>query len=232
MSKGKLIHCNGIVGCTEPEEKGYVGENSIDAESFRNIFFKDYGLGYVLDLSLQKGIHFHITTHSVRTSTCKDKARITGLPLERIIKGTYLEDASTEKIYGLFTPGIKNAADIRLKLGGYLSIDSSEIIEYNRITKARKEFLDLLGIGIEFGTVHPFLNEECFMPKGIVETIFFDKDFLEKRKAEGGLDDFSFTTHPSTGYDNHRLSIQINYANAFEILKEKFSDRIKAIELV
>ena len=166
-----------------------------------------------------------------RQAHARRKADITGLPLERVIKGIYLEDANTKKMYGLFIPGTQHSSDIRLTLGDYLCISHNEIIKDNRITKARKEFLDSLGIGIEFGTVHPFVNEKSFK-KSRLEAIFFDINHLEKRKNEGELDDFSITTHPSTGYDNHRLSIQINYNDAYTILKEKFPESVKAIELI
>ena len=162
--------------------------------------------------------------------TCEEKAQITGLPLERVIKGIYLEDNLEEKAYSIAAPGTKHSSDSRLKLADFLGINEYEITKNNRIRKARKEFLP---VNIEYGTVHPFVNEESFIPKGNLDLILFDKNYLIKRKLEGGLDDFSFTVHPSTGYDNHRISIQINYAHAFEILQVKFGrERVKAIELV
>ncbi len=231
MQSGKLIHCNGIVECVEPEERGYVEENNIDPTSFRNIFFKDFQLDYILDYCLANGIHFHIATHAIRTSSCQEKADITGLPLERVIKGLYLEDTITNRMYGLFIPGTKSSSDIRLRLAKHFGIADTEVTENNKIKKAGKEFLDALGIGIEKGTVHPFVNALSFANSSL-ETIFFDEGFLEKRRIEGGLDDFSFTAHPSTGYDNHRLSIQINYHDAYSLLKAEFAEGVSAIELI
>jgi prolyl-tRNA editing enzyme YbaK/EbsC (Cys-tRNA(Pro) deacylase) len=234
MQKGKLIHCEGIVSCVEPDEPDYRYQDWREQE-FRNDFLKDFELDYILDISLKRGIHFHIATHSEKTSTCQEKADLTGLPLERVIKGVYFEDAKTQKVYGLFIPGTKHSNDIRLALGRYLGINDKEIIDDNRITKARKEFLDSLGMGIEFGTVHPFVNHRSFNKpngEGKLESILFDRSFTGQRKNEGGLDDFSFTAHPSTGYDNHRLSIQVNYNSTQEILREAFSERIKVIDLV
>ena len=60
--RGKLIHCNGIVECVEPDEEGYKEENGIDFESFKNIFFKDYNLTYILGLTL-----IHSRTFSSKT---------------------------------------------------------------------------------------------------------------------------------------------------------------------
>lgn len=228
--KGKLIHCNNIIKCQEPLELGYIEENGIDTNSFRNIFFKDFNLDYILDYAIKNDIHFHIATHAIATSTCEEKAEITGLPLERVIKGIYLEDNKEEKVYAIVIPGTKHSSDIRLKVADFLMINKDEVIKFNRIRKARKEFLP---INIEYGTVHPFVNEESFSPNGKLELILFDKSYLEKRILEKGLDDFSFTSHLSTGYDNHRLSIQINYANAFNILQKKFGyKRVRSIDLI
>ena len=52
--KGKLIHCNRIVKCQEPDEFGYREENGVDIDSFRSIFFKDYNLDYILDFLFLK----------------------------------------------------------------------------------------------------------------------------------------------------------------------------------
>lgn len=224
--KGKLIHCDGIVKCDEPKEVGYKEENGIDYDSFRNIFFKDFKLDYILDLAIRYDFHFHIATHSIKTSTCQEKADITGLPLERVVKGIYLEDTKTEEVYALAIPG--NKSYVKDKIAKFLSIKEDYIDA--RIRKSK-----WLPLHIEFGTVHPFVNNEGFRHpngRGKLEGILFDKSHLEKRKKESGLDDFSFTTHPSTGYDNHRLSIQINYNDAFTVLSEKFPERVKAIDLV
>ena len=75
--KGKLIHCDGIVKCEEPREIGYKEENGVDIDSFRNIFLKDFKLGYILELAIRYNLHFHIATHSIKTSTCQEKADIT-----------------------------------------------------------------------------------------------------------------------------------------------------------
>ncbi|MEX2017073.1 MAG: hypothetical protein WD876_01230 [Candidatus Pacearchaeota archaeon] len=226
MQKGKLIHCNGIVQCEESLQPGYRQENGIDIGSFRNIFFKDFELDYILDFSLEKGIHFHIATHSEATSTCEDKARITGLPLERVIKGYYLQDLKNGKVYALTIPG--NRKYDKNKITEFLGIPQKE--SASRLVRSR-----WLPMHIEEGTVHPFVNSTDFNGKhdgGKLEAILFDGIFSEKRKKEGGLDDFSITTHPSTGYDNHRISIQINYNDALEILKENFSNRVQVTNLV
>ncbi len=224
MQKGKLIHCNGIIECIEPDERGYVEENSIDSESFRDIFFKDFKLDYILDISIERKMHFHIATHSKATSTCQEKADLTGLPLERVTKGYYLQDTKTGKVYALAIPG--NKTFDKNNIAKFLGINPDE--SASRIVRSK-----WLPVHIEYGTVHPFVNTKSFNGgEGKLELILFDTHFAEKRKNEGGLDDFSFTTHPSTGYDNHRLSIQINYNNAMEILRETFSNRVQAIDLV
>ena len=225
-TKGKLIHCDGIVKCEEPKEVGYKEENGLDYDSFRNIFFKDFRLDYILNSAIKYDLHFHIATHSTKTSTCQEKADITGLPLERVVKGIYLEDSKTEEIYALAIPG--NKSYIKNKLAKFLNMEEEYVDA--RIRKSK-----WLPLHIEFGTVHPFVNNESFKiqaGKGKLELILFDKSNLERRKKEKGLDDFSFTTHPSTGYDNHRLSIQMNYNDAFAILSERFPERVKAIDLV
>ncbi len=226
MQKGKLIHCNGIVDCIEPKEEGYRQENGIDINSFRNIFFKDFELNYILDIALAKRIHFHIATHTKATSTCQEKADITGLPLERVIKGYYLQDNDNGNSYGLMIPG--NKTYNKYMVASFLNIKPEEV--ETRISRSK-----WLPVHIEAGTVHPFVNEKSFnLPTsdGKLEKIIFDERTIEKRDSEGGLDDFSFTAHPSTGYDNHRLSIQINYSDAFRILSTAFPKRIFFADIV
>ena len=225
-SKGKLIHCNGIVKCQEPKEEGYKEENGLDYDSFRNIFFRDFDLDYIPELAIEYDLHFHIATHSKATSTCQEKADITGLPLERVIKGIYLEDSKEEKVYALAIPG--NKTYVKSKLAEFLCIKDDEVD--SRIRKSR-----WLPVHIEFGKVHPFVNSKSLnfpYGNGKLECILFDKDYIDKRMNKDGLDDFSFTTHPSTGYDNHRLSIQMNYHSAFIILSTRFPEKVRAVELV
>ncbi|MEK6828619.1 MAG: hypothetical protein AABY15_00700 [Nanoarchaeota archaeon] len=225
MDGGNLIHCEGIVSCVEPEEVGYVEENNINADAFRKFFFSGFGLDYIMDYCLANNIHFHIATHSRATKTCKEKAAITGLPLERVIKGFYLEDRETGKIYALAIPG-EFGYSIS-KLSGFLGLSVEE--GERRIAKADESILPL---GIKYGTVHPFPNGDVF--KDIkLENILFDANFVRKRSEGNGLDDFSFTAHPRWGYDNFRLSIQMKYNHAKEILENKFGKEIvREIELV
>lgn len=220
--RGKLIHCNGIVRYLEPDEFGYKEENHIDKAVFNRIFLKDYKLNYILDYCLSQGIHFHIATHSQATKTCKEKQFITGLPLERIIKGFYLRDSNEGLDYALVIPGDRS----------YLKSNVAKILKIEE-SKLMKSDENDLPLGIKRGTVHPFLNEESFSPQGKVKYIFFDKNFAEKRKKEGGIDDFSITIHPSSGYDNERTSIQINYNDAKDMLMAKFGEeRVKLIDLI
>ena len=227
-AKGKLIHCNGIPSCEELKDFGYIQEHW-DEDHFRNIFLKDYNLDYILNITRNLGIHFHIATHAIATSTCEEKSKITGLSLERVIKGVYYEDSLTEFVYALVIPGLKKKIDLRLKIAEYLGIDPDEVLNNNRITKARSGFLPM---GIKFGTVHPWINYRAFSPGGKLRYIFFDKQSLEKRSLEEGTDDFSFTVNPINGYDNHKLSLQMNYSGAHDVLEEEFPNRIHSIDLI
>lgn len=223
MPSGKIIHFNGISKCTGSDEVGYAEEHSIDEQFFRELFFKDFELNYILDYAVKNKIHFHIVTHSTPTKTCKEKALITGLPLERVIKGFYLQDKKTQNIYALAIPGEFNYSISHLAKFLETDIKDAE----RRIGKS-----DILPVGIKYGTCHPFVNDDSFkeMP---LKNILFDVNFAKKRLIEGGIDDFSFTTHPSNGLDNERTSIQINYNDAKDILKNKFGeDIVREIELV
>ncbi len=219
--RGKLMHCDESTEC-ETIIKGYKPEFSMDVLSFRNMFFRDLGLDYIFDYFLENEEHFHIAVHSEKTSTCKEKSKIINFDLENVIKGFYLEDSIKGNIYGLAIPG--NKSYDKTKIAELLGIENVN----GRIKKT-----DKMPVNIEYGTVHPFVNEEAFNEIGL-KLILFDKFHLEKSSKSGKvLADFSFTTPDFSGYDNHKISIQMNYKGAFEILKNKFGeDRIKAVDLI
>ncbi len=229
--KGKLIHCNEI--CEKIEDcpvkiDNYKYEFSMNVHSFKESFFEDLGLEYILDYFLDldnESKHFHIAVHSMSTNTCQEKAKIINFPLERVIKGFYLEDFKEKKIYGIAIPG--NETYDKLKIADFLGINRYSLD--GRIGKTKER----MPVNIKYGVVHPFVNEDSFALTDKLESILFDKIYLEKSRNNNYLDDFSFTTHESSGYNNHNISIQINYSDAFDILKNKFGeDKIKAIDLV
>ena len=217
------MHCDESIEC-ETSIEGYKHEFSMDVLSFRNMFFQDLKLDYIFDYLLKNENPFHIAVHSKQTSTCEEKSGIIGFDLERIIKGFYLEDSINAEIYGLAIPG--NKSYDKSKIAGFLGIENVN----GRIKKTNKK----LPVNMSYGTVHPFVNEDAFESLGL-KYILFDKNYLAKRRADKNkiLDDFSFTTADYSGYNNHQLSIQINYSDAFEIIKNKFGEnRVKAVDLV
>jgi len=230
-AKGRLIHCNGMGKC-EGLNSNYIIQY-IEEEQFCDRFLNDFNLNYILESAMYHGFHFHIATHPKKTDKCEEKAEVTGLPLERVIKGNLFEDFKREVTYVLATPGIKHSLDMRLKVADSLGISREEVNNENKINRIRRAREDFLPMGIEFGTVHPFMNRDCFIPEGKLEYIFFDINYLEKRGKEDGIDDFSITTHPTTGNHNHLISMQMNYKHAFTILKNEFGEeRVKAIDLI
>lgn len=220
MIKGKFIHCEGIAPCSGTEDPSYRHQNWGEQE-FREEFLNDFNLGYILDIALKNKIHFHIATHLEATKTCKDKAAITGIPLEQVIKGYYMANNLTEDVYGLMIPG--NLTHNKKKVASLLGIDTAEAD--NVFSKSK-----WLPIHMENGTVHPFANHGSFNSngsKGKLARIIFDKKTLEQK----GLGDFSFTTHASTGRDNFRTSIQINPHDAYDILSMAFPGRIYSADI-
>lgn len=221
MRKGKLIHCMGVVPCREPDEPGYRYQDWGNQE-FRNEFLRDFNLDYILNIALKNKIHFHITTHSEATKTCEEKAKITGLPLNRVIKGYYLQDNTEENVYGLMIPG--NSTYNKRKVAVFLNIDIAEA--ETRISRS-----NWLPGHMKYGTVHPFVNRRSFNSHegdGKLEAIIFDKKTLEQK----GLSDFSFTTHQSTGLDDYRTSIQMSCKDAYAILTTAFPNRIHAADII
>jgi hypothetical protein len=226
MKKGRIIHCSGIASCREPNEPGYEFQSARDVHSFMLDFLDDFNLNYIYEIALDEKIHFHIATHAIPTKKCDEKARITGLPLQRVVKGYYLQDNLSGNVYGLMIPGNKNYD--RNKIASLIGIPPEEAEK--RISRSK-----WLPVHIVEGTVHPWVNKDCFKSKtgnGKLERIAFDSANLEIRKTEGGLDDFSFTTPKDSGYDNYRLSLQMNYHDAFRILREIFKDRIISGDIV
>ncbi|MEK6907289.1 MAG: hypothetical protein AABW45_02065 [Nanoarchaeota archaeon] len=229
MGYGGIVwHSDDIIKCEE-HLTGYV-EKTINSESFREIFLKDQNLEFILYNARNFGLHFHIVTHTKKTSTCQEKADLINFPLERVIKGLIFEDDLEGNAYVIAVPGTKHKEDIRLKLADILGIDRNEVAK-NRIKLARKEILPM---GIEYGTVHPILNLESFGDNnGGVKYILFDKKFKDNRRKERGLDDFSLTLPNYFPFSNHLVSMQANYADLFMILHTQYgSERVKAVDLV
>jgi len=216
-----LIHSEGISPCIETAEPNYELQNGRNTDSFGNDSLDGFKLNYILDVALKKKIHFHIATHAEVTNTCQEKADLTGLPIEKVIKGYYLQDNLMEVSYGLMIPG--NRTYNKYKVASAIGIKPEEV-------EARISRSKWLPVHMKYGTVHPFASKESFTSsngEGLLEKIIFDESLIEQK----GLADFSFTTPKETGYDNHRLSIQMNCLDAYTILQDTFGERICSVNL-
>lgn len=203
-------------------------EEWINPIDLRREFFDDLDIGYIQEIAEMFDIPFQIVTHSQRTSTCKEKAKITNLPLQCIIKGFYLKDNKNGCLYSLAIPGDKSYDP--KKVSEAIKIPYEE----GRITLAEENLLPMF---IEKGTVHPFINAESLAKpdgKGSVNMILLDMNNFIKRTKENleekTLDDFSLTTHPKRGRDDHRTSIQMNYKDAYKILVSKFGNHMVKVK--
>jgi hypothetical protein len=187
----------------------------LSRQQMEEIFLAQYGIAYISDF-FRTGREFRVVSYPRPTNTCYEKAAILRDwdPL-KVIKALYFECPGRPGLYAAVVP----------ETGCFLS---------------RKHFADLLGLPHEvrlarsrtlpkymtFGTCSPFIADaDLPVNGGCIRKIVFDSETLKMKKLEDTLDDFSF------GLD-HRLSIQMNYYQAYRMLKTLFGDVVGQAQLL
>ncbi len=145
---------------------------------------------------------------SETTSTCKEKARAAGIPVETTVKALYVKDAfSPDKRYLVVASGKG-----RLDLSGL--VPDSPMLEM--CTKEE------LPPGMEFGTCSPFVSPEFLAGLAMV-VIESPASMLERKMKNGGFGDpeadFSIG-----GVDQaaHHLSGRMNYRDLVAALQYEY----------
>jgi len=181
-------------------------KNKLNLSDFNQLFFSEYNIEYISEYFLATKNDLHVVTHSYKTNTCFEKAKVLGScdPLN-IIKVFYFECPENDSLYAVVIPETGCFID-KVKLQDILDIPENACIK-----KA-----NVLPKNMSYGTCSPFiLDEDVKGNGGKVEKIIFDTETLVSKKNDSVLDDFSF------GLD-HRMSVQMNYYNCFKMLKKRY----------
>ncbi|MBI4918496.1 YbaK/EbsC family protein [archaeon] len=185
----------------------------ISSQDLRSNFFNENQLEYVLDTLVGGGEDLRLVSHPTATITCEEKAKLLGWDKSRIIKAVYFVHKDSEKLYGVIVPDL-GSVDLK---------SLSDILGFNAKKKLRLAHEGQLVGGMKFGTCNPFIPLNC----GNVAGIIFDENLVEQRRAQGGFDDFSIALGLEKIPDN-QISVQMNYAIAFDLLKRKFPEKVMA----
>jgi len=193
------------------EHQFELGENLL-----RKLFFDKYEIGYLCDYTASASVTFRVVTHPYETDTCFEKAELLGSwnPLN-VIKALYLEDPSNNSLYGAVIPETGCFLN-RTRLRDLLDLPREHYLK-----KATT-----LPHYMSFGTCSPFISMiDLIENGGKVKKILFDSQTLKMKRKEKSLDDFSF------GMD-HRVSLQINYCDCYEILQHVYPEIITEREIL
>jgi hypothetical protein len=175
------------------------------------LFFAEHGIVYITKYFTSRGHRFRVVSHPAETDTCFEKAELMGAwnPLN-VIKALYFENLQSKVLYAVVLPETGCFVN-RARIKELLGLPGTECIR-----KATQ-----LPQHMSFGTCSPFVVESDLRDSGgLVERIIFDTQALEFKSRTDDLDDFSF------GLD-HRMSVQMSYYRAFEMLKDLFPGAIR-----
>jgi len=178
---------------------------ALPMSDFSRLFLSGYDLDYLCDYSYSPASGMRVVTHPDETDTCFEKAKLLGSwdPLN-IIKVFYLECPSNGLLYAVVVP----------ETGCFIDrVHMRQLLDLADDTYLKKA--ESLPGNMSFGTCSPFILENDIVENGgRVARILFDTDTLELKRDEQTLDDFSF------GMD-HRMSMQMNYFDCYNMLKTR-----------
>lgn len=184
-------------------------------ERFDALFLEPYELGYISGYMRSRALELRVVSHPRSTTTCFEKAELLGWDSLNIIKALYFEDLLTQQQHAIVIPETGCFVDMQ-RIGRIVGID-----EPGRLRKA-----SAFPKNMERGTCSPFITpKDLVTGGGKVAGLWFDLETLQAKRASGALDDFSF------GVD-HRLSLQLGYVHAYELLCERYPGAVHAAELL
>ncbi|PKM51730.1 MAG: hypothetical protein CVV02_05565 [Firmicutes bacterium HGW-Firmicutes-7] len=187
-----------------------LNEFKLSRVDYCRLFLKKYGIDYIAEYFISKGLDFRIISHPYETHTCFEKADLLEAwdPLN-VIKALYFEYSLDGSLYAVVVP----------ETGCFIN------------TSRLKEVLNLQGDGflkktlslpqyMKHGTCSPFVTYNDVGKKATkVKKIIFDLETLKIKKKENSIDDFSFGT-------DHRFSMQMNYYHCYKMLNKLYPDII------
>lgn len=188
----------------------------ISSSEMKSHFFEGNHLDYLLEVFIDGGELVRLVSHPVPTTTCKEKSDLLGLYRSRVIKALYFAHKDSNELYAVVVPDF-GSVDLK---------SLSQELGFNAKKKLRLVSEEQLVGGMTIGTCTPFIPLNCANVAGII----FDENVIHERRNQGGFDDFSIVL----GFDdvlNHQLSIQMNYATAFDLLKKRFPNLVRSTQI-
>jgi prolyl-tRNA editing enzyme YbaK/EbsC (Cys-tRNA(Pro) deacylase) len=165
---------------------------------------------YVTEIAKTLGIDISFHGHSKATDTCFEKAELLNWSSERVIKAVYFHDNGN--YVGIVRPELGDQIPQKQILQEALGISGNKAKRYYADKKVPR--------GMELGTCTPFPLESSLGSE--ISDIIVTK----QPSVEDLLVDISIG---GKGDAAHKISAHLPYWGIYEILKEKFSDRIHRI---
>ena len=189
----------------------------ISSREIKSSFFREGSrLDYILDALTEAGDLARIVSHPAPTVTCTEKSEVLGFDRSRVIKALYFVHKDSGELYAVVVPDF-----------GPVDLGSlSPVLGFNAKKKLRLASEEHLVGGMKIGTCSPFIPSDCTR----VAKIIFDENVVGARRVDRGIDDFSI----ALGLDNvsdRQLSVQMNYASAFDFLGRRFNGRVVATQI-
>lgn len=180
---------------------------SVDRSVLCERFLTSHGLDYVADYFARRGTECRVVTHPEATVTCYEKALLLGdfSPL-CVVKTLFFVHPESSALWGIVVP----------ETGCFLDRETlRELLD----TVDRPRVATELPEGMSVGTCSPLITERHVTSEATprIERLVFDSETLVLKRHERSIDDFSFG-------DDKRLSIQMNYFDCFDMLRQRYGD--------
>jgi len=175
------------------------------------LFFAPYEIGYLPRWFAERHLPLRVVTHPRQTNTCFEKAALIGDwdPLN-VIKALYFEYGAGQ-LCAVVVP----------ETGCF--VDREVVAELLKVPEDTLRKATRLPTHMTFGTCSPFPVPG---DAGVrLHRVLFDAETLRHKAADQTLDDFSFGS-------DHRMSLQANYADCYNLLRATFPDLVDEAPLL
>lgn len=175
------------------------------------------GQYYVAELSEKLEIEIKAVKHEIATNTCFEKADLLGWEPKRIVKAIFFH--RSEEVYGFIFPELGKEYPLKIDIKEVLP----KVINISR--KQAKSFANsYCPSGMEYGTCTPFVFEDEFNKANGLEKIFIhDVPEINQKLVDISLGGY--------GEEAHKVSLHLKYGDIYNILTNKFLNKIKRINL-
>jgi hypothetical protein len=157
---------------------------------------------YIYPIADKLGIEVTLHQHSIETTTCKEKAKLIGFPVDRVIKALYV--SRKKRTIGIITPEFEERVPIR------------KILRQVGVHKPREYRLQRCPTGMIPGTCTPFPYEDIVGDE-IHELLVI---------SYHPIDDLDVDISIGGGVEGKLKSLHLPYKGIYAILHNRFKERV------